>query len=233
MPRLLLLLSLLAFTTPALASDGVFEINQTCAVNTGCFSEDTPGFPVTVNASGSYRLTGHLFVTGANVTVIEITTGDVTLDLNGFSIRCLFFGPPCAGNGTGIGIDADRENNVTVLNGTVRDIAGAAIVVGPGGVVDRVRAIANGSGLNVTQGYIRDCLAEGNLGAGFFASETVVRDSISRNNGTGLGCGAAASAACVLEGVLIKRNTTALSGSVSSLGHNRSCDVDNLSCVAF
>jgi hypothetical protein len=42
------------------ASDGQLEINQACAVNTGCFPGDDPGFPVTITQPGSYRLTGNL-----------------------------------------------------------------------------------------------------------------------------------------------------------------------------
>jgi hypothetical protein len=51
MRRLMLILLLLLFATPALAVDGVLEINQTCAVQTGCFAGDTAGFPVTIGAS--------------------------------------------------------------------------------------------------------------------------------------------------------------------------------------
>jgi hypothetical protein len=43
------LLSLLAFATPAWAVDGVIEINQACAVNTGFGPDDAPGFPVTLS----------------------------------------------------------------------------------------------------------------------------------------------------------------------------------------
>ena len=43
-----LVLLFLVLATPALASDGVLEINQTCAVQTGCFTGDTAGFPVTI-----------------------------------------------------------------------------------------------------------------------------------------------------------------------------------------
>jgi len=35
-------------TNPALASGGVLEINQSCAVNTGCFTGDSAGFPVEI-----------------------------------------------------------------------------------------------------------------------------------------------------------------------------------------
>lgn len=36
---------------PAGATDGVLEINQTCATQTGCFAGDTAGLPVTIDGS--------------------------------------------------------------------------------------------------------------------------------------------------------------------------------------
>ena len=42
---------LLTVAAPALAVDGVLEVNQTCAVETGCFAGDTAGFPVTVDGN--------------------------------------------------------------------------------------------------------------------------------------------------------------------------------------
>ncbi len=60
----ILLVLLLTFATPTLAVDGVLEINQTCAVHTGCLSGDTPGFPVTISGAPgiSFRLTSSLAV---------------------------------------------------------------------------------------------------------------------------------------------------------------------------
>jgi hypothetical protein len=52
MPLILTLLIVL-LAAPIVASDGVLEINQTCAVNTGCFEEDEAGFPVLMKTSGS------------------------------------------------------------------------------------------------------------------------------------------------------------------------------------
>ena len=76
----------LALARPALAVDGVIEINQTRAVAGGVTAGDTAGFPVTISASGSYRLTSDLQVgTSANFG-ITIGAADVTLDLNGFNI---------------------------------------------------------------------------------------------------------------------------------------------------
>ena len=67
MRSMLILLLFLTLTAPALASDGVIEINQTCAVQTGCIDNsggigDTPGFPVTIEIPGSYVLTSNLVV---------------------------------------------------------------------------------------------------------------------------------------------------------------------------
>jgi hypothetical protein len=75
-------------------------------------SINTPGDAFTtfiISAPGSYYLTGNVMVT--NDTGIAVTTGGVTLDLNGFEISG-------GGNGEGIRFDADRA---TVMNGFIRD----------------------------------------------------------------------------------------------------------------
>ncbi len=48
-------LLLLALAGPALAVDGVLEINHTCATQTGCFSGDTAGYPVTIDGTAGAR----------------------------------------------------------------------------------------------------------------------------------------------------------------------------------
>jgi hypothetical protein len=80
----LTLLLLLPIAEPALGTDGVLEINQACAVNTGCFAGDTAGFPVTIGSPGRYRLTGDL--DSSSSFGIQITAAHVSLDLNGFAI---------------------------------------------------------------------------------------------------------------------------------------------------
>ncbi len=78
---------LAAIAMPALAADGVLEISQPCAVQTGCFAGDAPGFPVTLAAAGSYVLTSNLDAREEPVSVIEITAADVTLDLGSFLVE--------------------------------------------------------------------------------------------------------------------------------------------------
>jgi hypothetical protein len=119
MRPILTLLFLLALATPALATDGVLEINQTCAVQTGCFPGDTAGFPVTISALGSYRLTSSLVV--GNGSVIDVDTSRVSIDLNGFSIRC----EPAANCFlvVGSGINGANADDVTVRNGMISEMA--------------------------------------------------------------------------------------------------------------
>jgi len=154
---------LLALAAPAGAVDGVIEINNARAEAGGVTPGDAPGYPVTIDSPGSYRLTGDLFVSGTNVDVLEVTADFVTIDLNGFSIRCLYVFTPCAGNGTGAGIDAASASNLTVRNGTVRDMAGDGIDAGPQAMIEQVRSQDNGGiGISIASGVLRKDIAIGN-----------------------------------------------------------------------
>jgi hypothetical protein len=82
----LVALLLLALSGPAITTDGVAEINHTCAAQTGCFSGDTAGYPVTIGEPASYRLTSNLIVPDENTTGIMTNTPSVSIDLNGFEI---------------------------------------------------------------------------------------------------------------------------------------------------
>jgi len=114
----------LAFTEPAMARDGLIQINAARAVAGGVTPTDTPGYPVTIDTSDSYLLTGDLVVASENTTVVEITADRVTLDLNGFGIygpvACFASPPTCfPGGGTGHGIHI-QSNEVTIRNGSVK-----------------------------------------------------------------------------------------------------------------
>lgn len=81
----LLFAACLAAGSPALAVDGVIEINQTCADQTGCLDGDAPGFPVDLDA-GSYRLTSNLRLP-PGATGLYLGGGEYSIDLNGFTIE--------------------------------------------------------------------------------------------------------------------------------------------------
>jgi len=129
-----------AFGVPALASDGVLEINHTCATTTGCFAGDTAGYPVLITAAGSYRLTSNLTVP-AGTNGIEVANG-VDIDLGGFEIAgpvsCLT-GCPAAGPGSGIVSTLFGGSQCAVSNGKVRGFAEDGVRLGHQSEVRRVR----------------------------------------------------------------------------------------------
>lgn len=125
-----------------LPDDGVLEINQECAVNTGCFSGDTPGFPVTISTilfeTSAFRLTSNLDVSGEptpeDATAIQMTNlPGAVIDMNGFSI----VGPNSCTGTSGATLSCTHQSStlsdgagirggtgMTVLNGTIRGMGG-------------------------------------------------------------------------------------------------------------
>jgi parallel beta-helix repeat protein len=111
----------------------------------------------------------------------------VTLDLNGFAIRCAWVFTPCKGTGTGDGIYSVTVEDVTVRNGMVYDMADNGIEVhGQGAVVQNVRALNNGGyGIDVgSGGLIEKCTALGNGGSYGITvgGGGIVRDSTATDN---------------------------------------------------
>lgn len=108
----------------------IVEIDQDCAVNTGCDTgTDVASFPVTITEPGSYRLAGNLTNSSQHVDTISIETSNVVLDLNGFAL----FGPvTCTGTpvtscdptgalGMGVSVTApDVGSSVTIMNGAIQ-----------------------------------------------------------------------------------------------------------------
>lgn len=182
--QLVLPLLMLACAGASMASDGVLEINQTCAINTGCFAGDSPGLPVQITEGGSYRLTGNLTLSGAGspASMVSITANNVTFDLNGFSIRCAGAGGgSCSGSTAGI---AGTASHVTVRNGTVVDMPGEGIdLQGNALRAIEIQALGNdGNGIELgtfTSG----------LGSGFYAGILVESSVASANGGDGIAVG--------------------------------------------
>jgi hypothetical protein len=183
MPRnslALVLWLMLVLAPPVYAGEGVFEINQACALNTGCFSGDSAGFPVTISDSGSYRLTGKL--SGATGDGISIEASQVTIDLMGFSL--------CSGTGSGL-IASTPMADIVVMNGTVCDWGGVGIDLGTSASsrVINVLATGNGSaGIRVgTDSSVFDSIARGNSSVGIQSgSGSVIRDNVANANGDGI-----------------------------------------------
>ena len=174
-----MLVAVFAFGSSARAVDGVIEINQAKATAGGVTATDAPGFPVTIDTAGSYRLTGNLTTVG-NVDAISITAAAVVLDLNGFAItgdntctgnpviNCTSSGNVMAGAGVRI-----TQTGVTVRNGAVIGNRGPGVagnpVVSTGLVVEDVLARSNGFfGVSAGSafGRVARCRGIGNWGAG-------------------------------------------------------------------
>ena len=110
---------------PAAPASDVVKIDQAKALAGGVTSIDGAGFPVTINAPGSYKLTSNLVVP-AGQDAIQVYASDVTIDLNGFAILGAGY---CSGTGNSMSctetgargiFQADSNNHrLVVHNGTV------------------------------------------------------------------------------------------------------------------
>jgi hypothetical protein len=141
--------------------------------------------PLIVKKSGSYVLNGNLQPNGANVDAIEVDASNVTIDLNGFSI----IGPSKAGSG--IGVDAAAQTNVTLKNGSVSQMGGSGIAVGSYGVVRNVTATGNGvggsgSGIQCTGAacFVSNCVTGSNASQGlsFLDASSGYQDNVINGN---------------------------------------------------
>jgi hypothetical protein len=169
----------LVLAGPALAVDGVIEINQARAVAGNVTAGDGPGFPVQISAQGSYRLTSDLIVTPGQ-DGIDVTASFVTIDLNGFNI---------VGGAGGVtdGISIQSGTSVGVRNGNilgftrdgvfsnggtnyvrvtdVRAIGYGTIGIdlqGVGGVIDGCTTLDGNTGMRVIDGRVVNSIARGN-----------------------------------------------------------------------
>ena len=192
-----LAVTLVFFAVPASASDGVLEINQTCATQSGCFPGDVAGFPVTITQQGSYRLTGNLDLT-ASQTGIQISASDVTIDLGGFEIRgpntcSTAFGqssPVCTTPGSGRAItDSFPVMNTSVRNGAIRGMTGDGLSLNFNPHVEDVSVTySGGTGMDLgTNAHAARCSVRLNAGRGMLIGESgVVVDSVIVGNGVGM-----------------------------------------------
>ena len=197
MRSLLTLPLFLALAPPAIASDGVLEINQTCAVNTGCFSGDAAAFPVTITAAGSYRLTSNLTVPNENTDGIVVDASDVGIDLNNFAI----LGPvtcsgtplvcsPSSGSGSGVERTLSTSRGVSVTNGSIRGMGNFGVSLGDQAAITNLRVRWNGStGIDVGLGStVAGNTASQNGANGIVAltSSTVSGNSAIENGANGI-----------------------------------------------
>ena len=204
--RLPILISIVVlFSIPSFAVDGVVLINQSTITNglPGCPGPNPGNFPIVICQPGSYRLAGNLTVASTS-NAINITSGGVTLDLNGFAIM----GPGscslpngkllCTGS-AGNGIFVNNQSggliqSFAIRNGTVENFrVGIQIngFLGIHGIVEEIVATGNlADGMDVIYTLVRRCNTSFNGQTGIGADFSTVTDNVANfNNNTGISGG--------------------------------------------
>lgn len=207
------------YAIAARAVDGVVEINHTCATQLGCFSGDTPGYPVTIDGSAghSYRVTSDLIIPDDSTDGIEVDAASVSLDLNGFEIirvgckEARTVADCRLESGTGIGVHVTELDHsfFSIRNGTITGMRNqGAYLKGRGALVTGLRLRWNGAeGLRTAQGAVIDnSLASANGSTGIRTGH----GSVLTNNTSGynLGSGFLASSGSTLTDNSATYNTT-------------------------
>lgn len=180
----------------AAAVDGVVEINQARANAGSITAGDTPGFLVQITTPGSYRLTSELVLRAAipgNTDVIEISADDVSLDMNGFMIRCTRPAIPATscssltGDGNGITING---RGARITNGVIKDMPQHGVNVlqtGSSYLLEAMRIHDNGDNgvQSAGDGIIRgsQLIANGVYGIHGQAHQVLILDSMTDSNG--------------------------------------------------
>ena len=138
--------------------------------------------PFTITQPGSYYLTTNL-VGASGQNGITISSGNVTLDLNGFALM----GVPSSLRGVYV---AGSYTNITVRNGTVsgwdsNGVDGYSTGSPRNLVFERLTVSANGGSGILTEAasVVRDCLSLRNIGYGIFSSGALVSGCVVRENG--------------------------------------------------
>src|SRR5690348_11736797 len=129
--------AVLLLAGPALAVDGEILISQGKVNAGGITPGDTAGFPATLSKPGHYKLSGNLSAP-AQQNAIEVTTADVTIDLNGFTISSAT--PSQAASGI---VALVGGGLLRVMNGTITGFSGSGVDKSPGrAVIENMRLLA-------------------------------------------------------------------------------------------
>jgi hypothetical protein len=158
-------------TESVLAKDGVVLINQARALAGGVTPADKPGFPVTIDRAGNYKLSGNLAICDPNTSAIYIKADNVNVDLNGFELRGACKPRGTCSSGFGVGV-VSEGSHTTVRNGSITGMALAAVYL-----------------LGCCGDRVEQMLISDNVGFGIAASFTVMRSNVVVSNGGGIvGC---------------------------------------------
>ncbi len=169
-------------------------IDQAKAMAGNVTPGDAPGFPVTLSVPGHYVLTSNLVVPDYT-SGIYITAKNVTLNLNGFTVRGHVVcnagpaGPTCLGptNGNGTGILVVEEG-VVIRNGHVWGFPSEGVEM-RGGIIEDVQVSSNdGIGISSTAipgnppARLSGVRVTLNRGSGIFTRNALIERAVSSHN---------------------------------------------------
>ncbi len=158
--------------------------------------------PIVISSPGSYYLAEDIYAIHSHHG-IEVTTNNVTLDLNGFTV----YGNVEVGSLDGIQVTGNRTN-VTVRNGVVRDFFGHGVDLTSvtNFLVEGVLAVNNiGDGIRAGHnGVVDRCTATNNGDHGIFTGNSVVvsRSTATSNGEDGIDTGQS----CVVSSCTVRDN---------------------------
>jgi hypothetical protein len=159
-----------SLATPAHAA-GEILLTHAKALAGNVTPGDPPGYPIVLTRPGSYQLASNLF-TAANKITIQVTSDNVTIDLNGFTLH---------GSGVAFHGIVGSVDNVTIRGGTITGFKFDGInAQGNKWIVENMRVVNNGR--------------DGVLLAQAFA--TVTGNMVIENVASGIVCGTR----CLVEG---------------------------------
>jgi len=183
-------IAIASFPQMTRAVDGVIEINQAKALAGGVTSGDAPGFPVTISAPGSYRLTSNLDLSSESpdTTAIDEQADQTSIDLNGFQIigpaSCSDSGS-CSNTGAGIGIYAATAHDVRIANGSVTAMGSIGVYISAGSIDHLLADHNGGDGVWIGIGSVSHVVARSNRFLGIVVNtKGSVIDSVATDNGT-------------------------------------------------
>jgi parallel beta-helix repeat protein len=168
-------------------------------VQTGCFSGDAAGYPVTIDgtAGRSYRLTGDLIVPDENTDGIVLSTSDIGIDLNNFTIirqGCVGKTINCipardSGSGSGVARTSFLNRGISVKNGSITGMGLYGVILGDQAEVSGLRVRWNGrDGIFVSKGstvWGNTAYQNGDDGIQTSSGSTVSRNTAYQNGGDG------------------------------------------------
>jgi len=178
--RGVVLLALASLSPVVAAGSGPIIITQTAALNGGISGAcDASGFPITICKQGSYVLGSNLTVP-ANTDGIDIAVPDVTIDLNGFTLK----GPvTCTGVGTTLSCSKTGAANGISSAGsatgniTVSENLASGIYVWYGTVSNTTSSRNGAGGFVCFAGQLKHNTAYGNGVAGILLNRCSATDN--------------------------------------------------------